>query len=133
MVDSITRAAFRSNLTDAAKESSNFISSDKIDGTAVFTRDNTKLGTIRKLMIDKKSGQVATAILGYGGLFGMGEDHYPVPWEALSYNADKGAYMTNFDHQKIDPAKAPRFPMNSEPEWTDEYNRSVKLYYFPIA
>lgn len=133
MVDAITRAAFRSNLTAAADESTNLISSDKIDGTPVFTRDDTKLGTIRKLMIDKKTGQVATAVLGYGGLFGMGEDHYPVPWEALNFDSNKGAYITNFDQDKIDPAKAPRYSMDSEPEWTDDYNRRVRLYYFPVA
>jgi hypothetical protein len=30
-------------------------------------------------MIDKTSGNVAYAVLSFGGFLGMGDEHYPVP------------------------------------------------------
>lgn len=82
-------------------------------------------------MIDKKSGQVRNVIIGSGGLFGMGEDHYPLPWKGLVYDTDKDGYVINFDRSRLDPEKSPRFHRDQEPDWNEEYERQVTLYYFP--
>jgi hypothetical protein len=42
-------------------------------------------------MIDKISGKVSYAVLSFGGLLGIGDDHYPLPWQALKYDANLGA------------------------------------------
>lgn len=97
----------------------------------MFDRAGEKLGTIRNLMIDKSSGQVANVIVGFGGLFGMGEDHYPMPWDALNYDADKNGYVIKFDRDKLDKDKAPHFARDRQPEWNAEYSRSIRNYYFP--
>ena len=41
-------------------------------------------------MIDKISGKTAYAVLTFGGFFGIGEKHFPIPWDALKYNKDRG-------------------------------------------
>ena len=41
--------------------------------TSVYGPDNQKIGEIERVMIDKKSGQVAYAVLSFGGVFGLGE------------------------------------------------------------
>ena len=46
-------------------------------------------------MIDKISGQAAYAVMGFGGFLGMGEDHYPIPWQRLTYNEKLGGYEVN--------------------------------------
>ena len=38
-----------------------------------------KIGTIERLMIDKLSGNVAYAVLSFGGFLGMGQKHLPIP------------------------------------------------------
>jgi hypothetical protein len=43
-------------------------------------------------MIDKRFGQVAYAVLAFGGLLHFGAKHFPVPWTSLSYNAVRKAY-----------------------------------------
>ena len=37
-------------------------------------------GSIERVMIDKRSGQVAYAVLSFGGFLGLGGDYYPIPW-----------------------------------------------------
>ena len=109
------------------------ISSDKIDGTTVFDAAGEKLGTIRELMIDKQSGEVCNVIVGYGGLFGMGEDNYPMPWKALRFDPDKDGYVLQVGRDKLDPKKAPRFSRDNEPKWDATYERQVSTYYYPTA
>lgn len=48
------------------KELGNLIGSDKVEGTAVYGSDERKIGSIERVMIDKKSGRVSYAVLGFG-------------------------------------------------------------------
>jgi hypothetical protein len=62
------------------RETASLIGSDKVEGTAVYGRDEEKIGSIERVMIDKMSGNVPYAVIGYGGFLGIGNDHYPTPW-----------------------------------------------------
>ena len=42
-----------------ARETANLIGSDKVEGTAVYATDGSKIGSIQRVMIDKVSGKVA--------------------------------------------------------------------------
>ena len=75
------------------KEIGNLIGSDKVEGTAVFGADSQKIGTIERVMIDKVSGRVSYAVLGFGGFLGIGHDHYPLPWQSLKYDTRLGGYV----------------------------------------
>ncbi len=47
----------------AREETPSLISSDKVEGTSVYNPDGDKLGTVDSLMIDKRSGKVAYAVI----------------------------------------------------------------------
>ncbi len=53
--------------TLAIDETVRLISSDKVDGTAVYGTDGERLGTVRNFMVDKVSGQADYAVLQFGG------------------------------------------------------------------
>ena len=113
----------------AKDETFDLISSEKVDGTAVYNRKDEKLGTIHHFMVGKRDGQVRFAVLSYGGLFGMGDDFYPLPWEALTYSVDKGGYVVNIDKDRLDRSTAPSYPRGQEPTWNEEYDTRVRTYY----
>ena len=46
--------------------------SDKVEGTAVYGANDTKIGSIERVMIDKMTGKVSYAVLSFGGLLGIG-------------------------------------------------------------
>ena len=75
------------------KEVGNLIGSDKVEGTAVYGSDERKIGSIERVMIDKQSGRVSYAVLGFGGFLGVGNDHYPLPWQSLKYDTELGGYF----------------------------------------
>jgi PRC-barrel domain len=74
-------------------ETDELIASNKVEGTAVYNRQGERVGTLHHFMVGKRSGQVAYAIMSFGGFMGLGEKHYPLPWNELTYDKTKGGYV----------------------------------------
>ncbi len=103
------------------------ISSDKVEGTAVYNAKSDKLGSIDDLVIDKRSGQVRYAVLEFGGFLGMGTDRYPLPWSMLKYDTTLEGYVVPLDKARLE--KAPRYDNDDRPDYTPEYGRRVYDYW----
>jgi len=122
-----------SNVLDK-NETHQLIASDKVEGTSVFDSKGEKLGTVRKVMIGKRDGKVRYVVMGFGGLFGMGEDNYPLPWDSLNYDTRLDGYkMKSLSKGDLDKDKAPSFGRNEEPNWSEDYDRKIRLYYIRTA
>lgn len=80
------------NMAMEERETFSLIGSDKVEGTNVYGANGEKVGYIERVMIDKVSGKVCYAVLSFGGLLGIGDDHYPLPWQALKYDTNLGGY-----------------------------------------
>jgi sporulation protein YlmC with PRC-barrel domain len=89
-----------------AQETSRLISAEKVEGTTVYNTAGDKVGSVKNVMIDKVSGQVAYATMASGGILGMGSDYYALPWNALTYNVDRGGYEINIDRERLQGAPA---------------------------
>jgi sporulation protein YlmC with PRC-barrel domain len=110
------------------RETTNLIGSDKVEGTAVYGTDGNKLGSIERVMIDKATGQVSYAVLGFGGFMGLDNDHYPLPWQSLKYDKRLGAYITGITESQLQGA--PHYSDNNDWNWGDEARtRAVNDYY----
>src|SRR4051794_24913942 len=112
---------------NTATMTSDVISSDRVEGTAVYNRAGEKLGSIDHLVIGKRSGQVRYAVLEFGGFLGIGTDRYPLPWSALKYDTELDGYVVPLDKAMLE--KAPRYAADQRPEYSDDYGRSVYSYY----
>jgi hypothetical protein len=113
--------------TKTRDEAHDLIASDRVEGTAVYNREGEKLGTISRFMVGKRSGRVEYAVMGFGGLFGMGERDYPLPWDVLDYEPDKGGYVVDLDKDQLE--KAPSFERGTEPTYNRDYGEQVYTYY----
>ena len=109
-------------------ETSRLIASDKVEGTAVYNRKGEKLGTVQNFMVDKRSGQVAYAVMSFGGFLGIGEEYHPLPWKVLTYDTNLGGYVVDLDRKRLEDA--PRYRRASEPNWADPaYGTGLSNYY----
>lgn len=108
-------------------ETGNLISSDKVEGTAVYSTDGEKLGSIDHLMIGKRSGRVEYSVMSFGGFLGIGERYHPVPWDALDYDVQRGGYVVNIDKSRLHDA--PSYARNERPEFDKDYGETVYAYY----
>lgn len=111
------------------EETRDLISSEKVDGTAVYNRKGEKLGTIHHFMVGKRDGKVRFAVMNSGGLFGMGGDYFPMPWNALDYDTEKGGYLVDIDKDKLEKSKAPSFSKSQDPDWSGGFGKDVNSYY----
>jgi hypothetical protein len=106
------------------RETAGLIGSDKVDGTNVYGTDDEKIGSIERVMIGKKDGKVAYAVLSFGGFLGMGDEHYPIPWSELTYDTRLGGYRTNISREQLEGA-----PKYSGDSWDwDDRNRGRQVY-----
>jgi len=55
-------------------------------GNDVANMNSDDLGSIKEIMLDMQTGRIAYAVLTFGGVFGMGEKLFAVPWTALKLN-----------------------------------------------
>jgi len=86
---------------DNARPTGNLIASDKEAGKAIYGAENKKIGSIERVMIDETSGEIAYAVLSFGGILGIGNDYYPVPWKLLRYDAELGGYRSDISGNRL--------------------------------
>lgn len=111
-----------------SNETYSLIASDKVEGTDVRRSNGDKIGSIYRLMIDKRSGRVAYAVMSFGGFLGLGESRRPVPWEALRYNEDLDAYELNIGEDQL--KTAPEYADSDDFDWSDrDWNRNMRRHY----
>jgi hypothetical protein len=103
--------------TMAADETAELISSEKVEGTAVYDRKREKIGSVHHLMINKYTGQVAYAVVSFGGFLGIGAEYHPIPWRLLDFDEEVGGYVVDLDREQL--KNAPHFAENREPDWSD--------------
>lgn len=107
------------------RETGMLIGSDKVEGTDVYGANNEKIGSIERVMIDKRSGKVSYAVLSFGGFLGIGHEHYPLPWPSLTYNTELGGYQVAITESQL--KGAPKYASESDWDWND-YDRGRKVY-----
>ena len=93
---------------------SSMVSSSEVNGTEVYGRDGSHIGHIDHLMIDKVSGKIAYAVMGFGGFLGMGEEHHPVPWNSLHYDTSRNGFVTDITLETLQGA-----PARGDNWWSD--------------
>lgn len=103
--------------------SNSSISSADVNGTYVYSPSGESLGTIDHLMIDKTSGKVTYAVMGFGGFLGMGEDHYPIPWAKLRYDTTQEGYVTDLTKEQLEGAPAREADWHSNRDWEERTHR----------
>ena len=104
--------------TTSQRETHSLIGSDKVEGTSVRRPNGDKIGEIERVMIDKRSGKVAYAVMSFGGFLGMGEDYYPVPWNKLTYNVALDAYELDMSDELLQGA--PSYKAGTDYDWSQD-------------
>ena len=103
------------------------IASNRVEGTAVYNREGEKLGRIESFMVDKRTGQAEYAVMSFGGLFGLGDNHYPLPWNVLDYQPEQGGYVVDLDKRALQGG--PSYKSGQEPRYDRAYGEEVYGYY----
>ncbi len=89
------------------------MSATTLIGDRVRNMSGEDLGKLEEIMIDMEEGRVAYAVLSFGGVLGMGNKLFAVPWDALSVDTEQHKVVLNVDRSTLE--NAPGFDKDNWP------------------
>lgn len=87
-------------------------------GNDVYNKDGEDLGDIKEFMVDMASGKVAYAVLSFGGVLGLGDKLFAVPWAALTLDTERKRFTLNVPKAAL--KDAPGFDKGHWPSMSDK-------------
>ena len=104
------------------------VSTEDVIGVKVKNTQNEDLGEIEAIMLDKPTGQVAYVVLSYGGIFGLGDKLFALPWNILSYDASSDCFRIPLNKEQL--KNSPGFDKNHWPDMSSAtFKESIHNYY----
>ena len=114
--------------TDEPGPGPDVMGADTLIGNDVCNPAYEPLGTVKEIMLDMRSGQVAYAVLSFGGFLGMGEKLFAVPWSAMVLDTKNKRFVLDIDKERLE--NAPGFDANDWPDMAnDVWEKTVNDYY----
>ncbi len=93
------------------------LSAGSLKGTKVVNRQEESIGSIEEVVLFLDSGEVAYAVLSFGGFLGMGEKLFAVPWNALTIDTANERVVLDVAKERLE--RAPGFDKDHWPHSAD--------------
>ena len=114
--------------TDPDKKFRRVLAASTIAGDTVKNAAGEDLGKLDELMVDIPSGKIAYAVLSFGGVLGIGNKLFAVPWNALTVDEDEKCLILNADKKTLE--NAPGFDKDNWPDMADTtWGSEVSRFY----
>lgn len=129
----VNRDIYGMNVNPASGPGPALMGAHTLLGNDVCNKDGEDLGDIKELMIDMSSGNVAYAVLSFGGLLGLGDKLFAVPWAALKLDTGHKRFTLNVPKAALKDAPGfskDRWPSMSDKKWASSVH---KFYDTPYA
>jgi sporulation protein YlmC with PRC-barrel domain len=104
------------------------IRAKKVIGSGVKDNSGSQIGKIEDIVLDKMSDNVMFAVVGFGGVLGMGEKYHPIPWSTLSYDPSQDCYVLNVTKEALEQAPADKIDELTRADGTAFRDRSYQHY-----
>ncbi|MBI4444853.1 MAG: PRC-barrel domain-containing protein [Acidobacteria bacterium] len=85
-----------------------------IIGSKVRTHSHVHVGSIEDFVLDMETGKIAYAVLAAGGILGLGEKLFAVPFQSMLFDMEKKEFLIDVDLEKL--KQAPGFDRNHWPK-----------------
>jgi len=101
---------------------------DTLMGEDVYNRQEEDLGDIKEFMIDMQSGKIAYAVLSFGGIMGMGNKLFAVPFQALQLDTVNKRFILDVAKERLE--NAPGFDKDRWPDMASaEFGTQVSSFW----
>lgn len=105
-----------------------FLSASTLNGDAVKNHKGESLGDLKDIMVDTTNGTIAYGVLSFGGVLGMGEKLFAVPWEALAVDGENKQLLLHVEKDTL--KDAPGFDKDHWPNFADpQFSERMRAYY----
>lgn len=92
-------------------------------GNDVLNLEGEKLGTVQDIMLDVPKGKIAYAVLSCGGILGVGDKLFAIPWSALTLDTTRKCFVLNVDAQRLAHAEGfdkDKWPVMADFTWASK-------------
>lgn len=116
-----------SSLSNNSAWGTSIVKAQDIMGTNVKNSRGESLGEIEDLALDAERGRIAYAVLSFGGIMGINEKLFLVPWAALASQRGE-TFILDIPKERL--TNAPGFDPRQWPNLADvEFARTIHTYY----
>jgi hypothetical protein len=121
-----TFATYHTNYGEGSDLS--FMRANNLANSDVFNHKYEGLGSIKEFILNMQTGEVGYAVLSYGGILGIAERLFAVPFKALVLDIKNKRFILKIEKDKIQ--NAPGFVAEHWPNMADKkWNNSIHDYY----
>lgn len=106
-------------------ETLSLISAGKVQGTPVLSADGEAMGEIYDVMLEKRTGRIAYAVMSFGGVLGLGKRYHALPLHALNYVPDAGGYVIGVPREALRSAPT----LDDSSVWDKRLADKIDAYY----
>ncbi len=92
-----------------------------------MSRTGQDLGFVEHVMLDLARGRMVYAIVARGGVLGIGERLYAVPWSALEHDTARECFIADVDPARLDAA--PSFDSRTWPVMDSDWALRVHTHF----
>ena len=111
-----------------SKSKPEVLSATTIIGDEVRNLQGEDIGEIEELMINLADGCIAYAVLSFGGILGIGDRLFAVPWQALRLRPEEHAFVMDVKKEKLE--NAPGFDKDNWPNMADvKWAERINTFY----
>lgn len=104
------------------------LSASTLIGDPVRNPKGENVGELKEIMLDVESGRVAYGVLSFGGMLGMGDKLFAVPFDRFRVDEEEHHLVLNVDKETLKNAEG--FDKNDWPDTTDpEWERKIHDFY----
>ena len=104
------------------------VKASDVMGRDVHNSDNEDIGEIENLAIDGRQGRIQYAVLSFGGVLGVGDKLFAIPWDALRMNTEGDKYIVAIDKDRL--KNAPGFDKDNWPDMANEkWGQQIREFY----
>jgi sporulation protein YlmC with PRC-barrel domain len=80
------------------------IRAERVIGTEVKDTMGNTIGKIEDIVLEKTDNKIMFAVVGFGGVLGVGEKFHPLPWSVLDYDPKQNAFIVPYTKEQLEAA-----------------------------
>ncbi len=104
------------------------LSASTLTGTGVVNHNGEDIGSIEDIMIDTSVGHIAYVVLSFGGIMGLGNKLFAIPWGAFAIDTKNEKLILNVPKEKLEQAEG--FDKDNWPDMDDlSWRKGIYSYY----
>lgn len=95
-----------------------FVSSNRLEQYNVVNKAGDDMGQVQNFVVDMREGLIAFAIVSFGGVLGITDKWFAIPWAALKWHPETKRFILNMTEKVLQNA-----PGMDKDTWLEEIAR----------